>query len=233
MVCLGIDQAIKGGTGWCLGAGDVASPSVTMGTLFPPDGLVMPEQMHASLLGQVRDLVVKSSPNLVVIESYSMGSPANSIVRAAEFIGQVKAMLAGYGYQHGWGNAYNADQRKLVSANLRGLDQKLVAIQSKTTVNKYTLGSGSTKKETDYLLKLYKATGIEFPDDNQADAYMHVMLAMKTHSILQSGEWDESLTVAKSEAILGMFAKNKSKMTPAKAAKLSSEDKIKLMRGEL
>jgi crossover junction endodeoxyribonuclease RuvC len=48
------------------------------------------------------------------------------------------------------------------------------------TLKKYAAGKGNAKKQ-EMLLQIYKRWGMEFSDDNAADAYALARLASKTH----------------------------------------------------
>jgi len=81
-----------------------------------------------------------------------------------------------------------------------------------TVVKKFCLGSGSVKKDSGYLLKVYNKFGKEFPDDNQADAFMiaTTLLAFMKASCIQKGQLNgfdhevyfNSLSVIEKEALL-------------------------------
>ena len=77
-----------------------------------------------------------------------------------------------------------------------------------TVVKKFCLGSGSVKKDSSYLLAVFKKLEIEFKNDNQADAYMiaTTLLGFKKAICLQQGFDHENfvnlLDVAKKEALL-------------------------------
>jgi crossover junction endodeoxyribonuclease RuvC len=48
------------------------------------------------------------------------------------------------------------------------------------TLKKYAAGKGNAKKQ-EMLLQIYKRWGLEFNDDNAADAYALARLASKAH----------------------------------------------------
>lgn len=100
-----------------------------------------------------------------------------------------------------------------------------------TVVKKYCLGSGSVKKDSSYLLLVYKKLEIEFPDDNQADAYMiaSTLLGFKKAICLQQGfdqtKFVKSLSETKKEALLSTLLSVKgSGITKATMKKIESVD---------
>jgi len=100
-----------------------------------------------------------------------------------------------------------------------------------TVVKKYCLGSGSVKKDSSYLLLVYKKLGIEFPDDNQADAYMiaTTLLGFKKAMCLKQGldhiNFVKSLDGIKKEALLSTLLSVKgSGITKATIKKIESVD---------
>lgn len=101
-----------------------------------------------------------------------------------------------------------------------------------TVVKKLCLGSGAVKKDTLYLLEVLKKTGIEFPDDNQADAYMiamtlwHFKKAICVKQGIEYSNFVNSLSDIKKEALLSalMSAKSKEGVTKASIKKMSVEN---------
>jgi hypothetical protein len=100
-----------------------------------------------------------------------------------------------------------------------------------TVVKKFCLGSGSIKKDSGYLLKVYNKFGTEFPDDNQADAFMiaTTLLAFIKASCIQKGQLNgfdhevyfNSLSVVEKEALLSSSMSSKeSGLTKATMKKL-------------
>jgi len=87
-------------------------------------------------------------PNLIVIEGFSLGSKGNSIFETAYL---------------GWRIREELEQLKL---------QKLPWIEvTPTQLKKFATGKGMGKKEL-ILLQVYKRWGVEFSDNNQADAFI-------------------------------------------------------------
>lgn len=77
-----------------------------------------------------------------------------------------------------------------------------------TVVRKFALGLGNIKKDSSYLLKVYNKFKIEFPDDNQADAFMiaRTLLGfMKAISLKSESDhklFVESMTIVEKESLV-------------------------------
>lgn len=73
-----------------------------------------------------------------------------------------------------------------------------------TVIKKYCLGKGNIKKDSAYLLTVYNKIGVEFTDDNQADAYM---IALTLLGFLMGRndkmtDFFEGLSIEKKEALV-------------------------------
>lgn len=82
-----------------------------------------------------------------------------------------------------------------------------------TVVRKFALGLGNIKKDSGYLLKVYNKFKIEFPDDNQADAYMiakTLLGFMKSISVKDDHEeYINGLTLIEKEALVSSLISSK------------------------
>ena len=84
----------------------------------------------------------------------------------------------------------------------------------------FILGNGSTKKDTSYLFNVYKKTGIEFNDDNAADAYMLVHYFNAIQDIVSGDVSIDSLTAKQKECSISSKIRKKHKVTKANILKL-------------
>lgn len=100
---------------------------------------------------------------------------------------------------------------------------------SPNAVKKFCLGSGSIKKDSGYLLKVFNKFNIEFPDDNQADAFMiaQTLLGFLKASRFQSPEhikFVAGLTLVEKEALIASILSTKgSGVTKATIKKIDHE----------
>lgn len=91
---------------------------------------------------------------------------------------------------------------------------------------KYCLGSGAVKKDSSYLLTVLNKTGLEFPDDNQADAYMiaTTLLGFLMGRNPNMSTFFEGLTLPQKEALLSAkMGKKGSGVTKATVKKMEHE----------
>lgn len=93
-----------------------------------------------------------------------------------------------------------------------------------SVMKKWALGQGNVKKDTGYLMKVMQKTGVQFPDDNQADAYMHAV-TLRAAFMLAGGQMEiEGLSEAKRECFFSTKRMKVEKLTKAKLKKLSDEE---------
>lgn len=84
-----------------------------------------------------------------------------------------------------------------------------------TVVRKFALGLGNIKKDSGYLLKVYNKFKIEFPDDNQADAFMiaKTLLGIMKSISVKSGSCHETfvkgLTLIEKESLVSSLLSTK------------------------
>lgn len=95
---------------------------------------------------------------------------------------------------------------------------------------KFCLGAGNIKKDSGYLLKVYNKFKMEFPDDNQADAFMiaYTLFGFLKASCLQSPDgagFVDGLNLVAKEALIAVAMSNKeSGLTKATAKKLDNQE---------
>lgn len=93
-----------------------------------------------------------------------------------------------------------------------------------TVMKKWVLGQGNVKKDTAYLMKIMSKTGIQFPDDNQADAYMHAV-TLRAALMLSRGRMEvEGLIQAQRECFFSTKRLKAEGLTKARLKKLSDEE---------
>jgi Holliday junction resolvasome RuvABC endonuclease subunit len=91
-----------------------------------------------------------------------------------------------------------------------------------TTWKKLIFGMGNTKKDTTYLLKAYKATGIEFKNDNDADSYMIASAFMAMRTISYGGDMPK-LTEAQKESCMTPGIRKKNSVTKKNISQMTEE----------
>lgn len=101
-------------------------------------------------------------------------------------------------------------------------------IQNQSQMKKFNFGQGNVSKDSNYMLKVFDATGERFDDDNQADAYMHAKLGVETVRFLQKLTGLEDYKTAQQEVLLADALK-KSGLSQGKFKKLATEEKMKLV----
>lgn len=88
-------------------------------------------------------------------------------------------------------------------------------------------GSGSVKKDTQYLLKAFEKTGIKFTDDNIADSHM---IAMAISKIISK---DKTLTIKQKMGMISSRIRTKNRVTEKNIGKLEEEKYINLIEETL
>lgn len=200
---LGIDQSITS-TGICLATDDLEIVKI--------DTLLSGKRRGVYLLDFLRES----------IEEYVGLANGQPIVVARE----------GYSYQSNTNNAFQTGEiggfiNYCCFMNGNVID---MFVFPPTTVKKFCLGTGSKEKDTGYLLKVFKETGIEFDDDNQADAFLLALTAKKMLSIETNTEDSvglvDSLNPTQKETLVPASVAKRRKLTKAKIKKLSSEELV-------
>ena len=98
---------------------------------------------------------------------------------------------------------------------------------------KYCFGIGSVKKDTNYLLQVYKKVGMEFPDDNQADAYMIARTLWAMCMVKRSQEFFENMTIIQKEALVPLKTEGVTKATLKKFSYEEYCEKLILAMGSI
>jgi Holliday junction resolvasome RuvABC endonuclease subunit len=199
---IGIDQSLTG-TG-------IASIDDD-GTLLMTQTVETSKMRGVERLAQICQVVEEMCDNVgekyvVAREGYSFGSKGRATFSLGELGGCLDLTL----YQ-------------IENPNL-----KSYYIIPPTTIKKLCLGSGAIKKDSAYLLKIFTTLGIEFANDNEADAYM---IAVSLWKYLRSSKansikgYYETLKVYEKEAILSsLISKSGSGVTKASLKNLTEED---------
>jgi crossover junction endodeoxyribonuclease RuvC len=97
---------------------------------------------------EIKEYVIKFKPDYIALEGYSFSSKFGRIFSISELGGTVKLMLLNETYY----------------------EDKNLFIVPPTTIKKFITGKGNCDKNL-MLLKVFKKYGIEFEDDNIADAF--------------------------------------------------------------
>ncbi len=141
---------------------------------------------------------------LIVREGYSFGSKGRATFSLGELGGCIDLSL--YNYKNDKFKAYY--------------------VLSPGVWKKYCLQSGSVKKDSSYLLKVYNRFKIQFENDNIADAYM---LGYSLVGLLKASKnvdgFIDNLTLPSKEALLsGMIGKKGTGITKATLKKMDNEE---------
>lgn len=174
-------------------------------------------------------LVDEFQPELVAMEGYAYGASSNTITQLAELGGIIKLGLSERGYAFGIGTGNNKASRDQAIMNTK-TQKKLFVVQTVASMKKFCLGHGSMKKDSGYLLSVYKRMHIEFEDDNQADAYMHAWSAQLIVSVLLGHARIGDLEPYQQESLISAAVKNTKGLSLTKAMKLSDDQKMKLVQ---
>lgn len=184
MAIVGIDQSLTG-TGLAELTNDgklKRNVLVKTGKIFGIERLDLITKTVVSFCQEVNERFVISR------EGYSFASKGRSVFNLGELGGCIDLTL------------YRSEIPNLVS----------YYVLPPTVVKKFCLGSGATKKDSGYLLKVYNKYGIEFDDDNQADAFMIAKVLfsfVKASNVCHIGHeaFINSLTIVEKESLLSSF----------------------------
>ena len=146
----------------------------------------------------------------VVREGYSYGSISSSVFNLGELGGCIDLTL--------YKLARNI--KTLVPSYDGKLSEYCIP---PTTWKKLIFGAGNTQKDTTYLLKALKKTGIEFQNDNDADSYMIAVGFMIMRSISSEGSIPSNFTLEQREACLTPSLRKKNKITKSNISNVSEE----------
>ncbi len=152
-------------------------------------------------------------PTLVQLEGLSLGSNMNSVVTAAEISGCIKQLLDQYGFGFG---------QQAVKEH-----PKACLVVSPMTMKKFCLGHGNIEKDERYLLKILETININFPDSNQADAYMHATMAGIVAQVMRGEVPLSNLPIHQQESLISeRRAKHILKMGKTKAMKQPDDKRV-------
>jgi len=197
---VGIDQSLTG-TGICVVDGD--GEIVKMRLIAPPKqcsrGVLRLNWITNTIIEFISDL--RGTPIATVREGYSYGSKGRSVFDLGELGGCIDLDLF----------------------RRRGDDDHHFVV-SPSVMKKWILGLGNVKKDTGYLMKVMAKTKIQFPDDNQADAYMHAV-TLRSAFMIAAGEMPiEDLTEVQKECFFSGKRMKTEGLTKANMKKLSNEE---------
>jgi Holliday junction resolvasome RuvABC endonuclease subunit len=166
-VSIGIDQSL---TGFALSAVSIESPSehITWVYKSPFSGIQRLDDIQNFMYEKL--MWLKDRDNTIVdiaMESPFMGAPSTLVL--SELAAAVKLFL--YDHFNGTNNY----------TEIQPINLRTPLVVPPMTLKKYATGKGTSKKQ-EMLLQIYKRWGIEFSDDNAADAYALARLA-GSHSI--------------------------------------------------
>lgn len=135
------------------------------------------------IVTKFRALLDTYTPNVIVMEGYSFGSNQSRSHALGELGGVLRLTV----------NAFNRDF------------PTTLYVVPPTSLKKFTTGKGNSKKQ-EVLLNIYKRWGIEFSDDNQADAFALAMFASQLHYGEVPNPHKGSITNTMREAVSGAVA---------------------------
>ncbi len=236
---LGIDSSLSG-TGLC-GVDDLSSddrPTI-LETISHPKGVVGMDRLQR-IIARIEEAIDIFRPDLIVMEEYALnvrrgpggqgGGGTNNLTRLAELGGTIKLACHKRGYAMGYGTGRNELEKERSWDATKSAD-KLFVVQSRMSMCKFVMGQGDIKKDGNlpgYLLAAKKATGYQFADDNQADAFMHQRMAGLMVSVVRGVTKIGDLNAHQQLALIG---KNRPKgVSEMKALRLPDEEKTKLIR---
>jgi len=202
---VGIDQSLTG-TGICVV--DKSGDIVKMRLIAPPKkfsrGVPRLDFICRSILEFIADL---QGSVATVREGYSYGSKGRSVFDLGELGGCIDLSLF---------------MRRRVDPPEETRTRHFVV--SPSVMKKWSLGQGDVKKDTSYLMKVLQKTGIQFPDDNQADAYMHARALRAVFMIFEGTMGIGELTEVQRECFFSGARMKAEKLTKSKLKKLENEE---------
>lgn len=227
---LGIDSSLTG-TGLC-GLDDESGPLARYQvTVSHPPSVVGMERIW-SIVSAIAAIVDEWKPDLIVMEEYAINAANTScLTRLAELGGAIKVDCHQRGYEMGYGTWRNKLEKERAWVSTRSA-AKLFVSQPRMSMTKFILGRGNIVKDPGkidvYLAEVARCTGHQFPDDNQADAYMHAMMASMLVGVTR-GKMPISNLLEHQQASLLDRVRPKG-MSLRKALKLSDDEKLKLLQ---
>jgi Holliday junction resolvasome RuvABC endonuclease subunit len=160
-----IDQSLSG-TGVCVVDSDRPSQPVHLETVKTDSSKPVIDRI-VEIVSRIETVVQAHAPTIITVEEPTRMAQSAALIPLVELFGSIRYRLRLMGWLDG-GTRY---------------DEKTVRTQNQSTMKKFSLGDGSKSKDSGYLLAVYQATGIQFKDDNQADAYQHAITATAGYRI--------------------------------------------------
>lgn len=192
MTVLALDQSTTS-TGVCL----LVDGRVQLSESIRPKGALLDRIVE--IVKRV-DVIVKSAePELVTLEEPTRLAQSAALIPLAELYGALRVTFHYRGYRDA-GTRYGPE---------------LCRTQNQSTMKKFVLGNGAQKKDSSYLLEVYKKTGLTFTNDDEADAYMHAVTAAAGFDLATSRRDPGQFTLAQLSAL--------ARLPDAKVKKLSPE----------
>lgn len=186
-----------------------------------------------SLSGTGLTAIRANFPNVEVVQTAVISSKKKGFERLEEIISGMKAMV----------QEINPDlvvmedvTRMAASASLSALVELAgilrlelyrmgipAVIQNQSSMKKFSFGSGDTKKDSGYMLKVYDSTGERFATDDQADAFLHARLLANIVWIARGEQTFDGLKGYQRDTLLAK-ARKESKLTDSKFKKLDNHN---------
>jgi hypothetical protein len=180
---IGIDPSLSG-TGL---AGDITGATATR-TVIPGKltGLARLHYVVKEISNYVQEYTHTAGTEVLIgMEDYTAMSMSAATTPLKELGGCIKLELHRLGFE--------------LHKVPRGL-----FIQNQSQMKKWWFKDGSMAKTSRYLLEVKNITGIDFPDDNQADAWMHMMMLKQQYFLATRPEAWELLVKEQREVLCSM-----------------------------
>lgn len=204
MLILGVDQSLSG-TGIALIDFKNGKSRIQATETVKTKEIGIPRliEIRKKVATYLEDTLIKA----VVRENYAFAAKGRSTFSSGELGGILNVLIHEKGFIQG----------------------KNYHIIHNTSWKKFLLEKGNLKKDTNYLMEVYKKLGIQFSSDNESDAYCLAMMGGFIHSI-KTGEMKFSDLTDNQQICLFDLDKIKEKnTTQIKALKLSEDEKRSLM----
>ena len=204
--CLGVDQSLTA-TGVCLLQFD---PLTEKSKISKIETIITKEKGVKRLIvirDKLRDYY---QPSVVVItrENYAFTVQSRSTYSTGELGGIIAVDIFEKGFKPG----------------------ENFFIVHNTTWKKFFLGQGNVKKDTEYLMKMYKAFKIEFRSDGESDSYCLSLIGAYIYSIKKGLMKFSNLNDIQQTCLLDVKKLKEAELTQPKAIKqLNDDDKLKYM----
>jgi Holliday junction resolvasome RuvABC endonuclease subunit len=193
---IGIDQSLTG-TGLAVVTANYPTLEVVT-TKIISSKLAGVQRLEEILLG-IRTMVAMHKPDVVAMEDYTRMASSASLSALIELAGCIKLELSRMGLEP--------------------------VVQNQSSMKKFSFGEGNTKKDSQYMLKVFDATGLRFDDDNAADAYLHAALLATKIWVLR-GQFEFSHLPSKQRDTLLSMAQKASKKTDSVFRKSTDDEKF-------